>query len=282
MLRDRSKIEAGLLPQGRKSFEKARLIYYIGSKEIKMKKIRWDILMFALLLAVPAAIADELDTPHIVVYGTATIQVTPDLMIWTLNVRNLDPSSTGVAKAHETTVATAIALLKQNQIAEGKIQTSRMQLGENWNYVRNERVQDGYFASADIQFTLADFTKYTSIWAGLSGIKGVQVNNVSFDHSERIRFQNEARTKAVLAARDKAKAIAETLGLQIGQPLVVEEDLAAVEGYRALMPSSSNIVSNNISEVRVAGSSIDGNQSVTPGSIAIRSRVKATFGLPKK
>jgi len=178
----------------------------------------------------------------------------------------------GAAKAHETTVAGVLDFLKQSKIAEGTIQTSRMQLGENWKYSRGERTRDGYYASTDVQFTLVDLAKYASLWIGLSGIQGVLVSEVSLEHSDQIQFQNDARTKAVLAARDKAKAIAETLGARIGEPLIVEEDLSAVEGYRSQIPITTNTV-------RMEGDPGSIDQSLAPGSIPIRARVKALFRL---
>ncbi len=246
-----------------------------AKKEKSMKTVHWYGLMLALFLVVPAAMSADLNEPHIVVYGTSTIQVVPNQMIWLLNVRNIDPSSAGAARAHETTVETVLDFLKKSQIAEEKIQTSRMQMGENWKYVSNERVQEGYFASTDVQFTLADLTRYSSVWIGLSELKGVQVSNVSLESSERIKYQNEARTNAVLAAKEKAGAIAGILGTHIGQPLIVEEDLSVQDVYRGQASITSNVAS-------WAGSPMERSQSVAPGSIPVRARVKAIFSLPKK
>jgi uncharacterized protein YggE len=233
---------------------------------------RWSILVIALLLAVSSAKAEESDMPRIFVYGTATLQVAPNQMIWLLSVRNIDPTSLGAAKIHETTVAAVNVFLKQNQIEDKTIQKSRMQLGENWRYSSGETKQDGYFASTDIQFTLSDLARYSAIWIGLSSIQGVHVNDVSLGHSDRIQFQNEARTKAVLAARDKAKALAEILGARIGAPLNVEEDISIADGYRSQIPTTSNI-----SIPITTPGTID--QPVEPGSIPIRARVKASFRL---
>ena len=244
-----------------------------------MKTARWSMLAFALLLLVPEARPeddDDADVPHVTVYGTATIQVPPNQMIWALNVRNVDPNSAGAAQAHGATVATLMAFLKQNRIAEETIQTSRMQLGENFKFTRGERVTEGYAASTDVQFTLTDFANYATLWTGLSAIPGVQIRNVSMDHSERIKYQNEARTKAVLAARDKAKAIAETLGMQTGLPLAIEEDLAAVEAYRVV---STNIAANVASMAGLPG---EVDPSVALGTIPIMARVKAVFSMSKK
>ena len=109
-----------------------------ASKEESMKIAYLTIVTLA-LLAVPETIAEEFDVPHVVAYGTATVEVSPNQMRWRLNVRNMDPTSMGAAKSHETTVAAVLDFLKQSKIAEGTIQTSRMQLGENWDYSRSER-----------------------------------------------------------------------------------------------------------------------------------------------
>jgi uncharacterized protein YggE len=165
-----------------------------------------------------------------------------------------------------------------------------MALGENNKTVYNqvtrnsETVRDGFIASTQIQFILADFSKYASIWMGIAGIDGVRVNSVYLENSDRIKYQNEARAKAVLAAKDKAKAIADTLGVNITRPLSIEEDISISEGYRRLLAETGSpvygVASNNVSFENVSSSTID--QSVAPGSIPIRSRVKATFGLQGK
>ncbi len=233
-----------------------------------------SILALALLMAFAEARAEEgLETPHITVNGTATLQVVPNQMLWQLNVRNVAPASTAAAEIHGTIVGKLMAFLKQSQIPAETIQTSRMQLGENWNYKMGERIQDGYAASTDVQFKLADFTKYVLLWMGLSAIQGVQIRDVLLDHSDRINYQNEARTKAVLAARDKARALAETIGVQLGAPLLLEEDLSVAEGYRV---PTSNIVVAQVSPDRMDESSL------APGTIPVRARVKASFRiLPK-
>ena len=235
-------------------------------------KIAYLSIVTLALLAVPETLAEEFDVPHVVAYGTATVEVSPNQMRWRLNVRNMDPTSMGAAKSHETTVAAVLDFLKQSKIAEGTIQTSRMQLGENWDYSRSERRRNGYYASTDVQFTLVDLARYASLWIGLSGIQGVLVNEVSLDHADRIQFQNDARIKAVLAARDKAKAMAETLDARIGDPLIVEEEL---EGYQSQAPS-------NLNSVQMQGDPGSVDISLAPGSIPIRARVKVLFHLQKK
>lgn len=228
-----------------------------------------SILVIALSLFIPVAIAAELDQPQVTAYGTATINVTPDQLIWRLNVRTVDPTSAGAARDHESVVGGVMAFLKGNRIAEERIQTSRMQLGEDWDYSRGERRLRGYFASTDVSFTLTDLSRYSSLWIGLAGIQGAHTTDVSLEHSDRIRYQNEARAKAVLAARDKASAMAQVLGTTIGAPLAVEEE-PAPDSPRPL--GASNVASFE------AGAA-PGEPSLAPGTIPIRARVRVVFEL---
>ncbi len=174
--------------------------------------MRSCILALALLLVVSGARADESGTNHITVYGTATLQVVPNQMKWRLNVRNTNPKSTSAAEEHGVMVASVMEFLKQSQIPEETIQTSGMRLGVNWRVVGGSSTRDGYFASTDVSFTLADFAKYPSVWIGLSALPGLTVWGVEMDHTDRIRFQNEARVQAVQAALkpivEKKQAIA--------------------------------------------------------------------------
>jgi uncharacterized protein YggE len=236
------------------------------------------ILVLALLVAVAEARAEVgLETPHITVNGTATVQVVPNEMLWQLNVRNVAPASEAAAEIHGTIVGKLMAFLKQSQIPAETIQTSRMQLGENWTFKMGDRVQDGYAASTDVQFKLTDFTKYVPLWMGLSAIQGVQIRDVLLDRSDRVKYQNEARTKAVLAARDKARALAETIGSRLGEPLAVEEDLSAADGYR--VPSA--MTNANVVVPQASPDSMD-ESPLAPGTIPVRARVKASFRLLPK
>jgi uncharacterized protein len=234
--------------------------------------VRRSILALALLMSMGVASADELAQEHIAVYGTATLQVPPNQMRWLVNVRNTNPQSAAAAEEHGALVASVMGFLRKSHVAEETIQTSGVQLGENWNPVLGSRERDGYFASTDVNFTLADFAGYAAVWTGLAGLPGVTVNGMELDHTDRIRFQNEARTQAVLAARDKARGMAEALGVRLGEPLAIEEDLSVSEGMRAHVLTMSNTV---IPE----GEPGDVDKYLAPGTIPIRARVKVVFAM---
>ncbi|MHC4926604.1 MAG: SIMPL domain-containing protein, partial [Planctomycetota bacterium] len=123
------------------------------------------ILLAAALCSTVASAEDlELDTPHVTVFGTAEIKVTPNEMIWSVNVNTKNESLQVTAKQHTETVQKVLSFLKGLKIDENKLQTSRMQFRENWKTIDRERVKAGYYASTDVSFTISDFGLYQKIW----------------------------------------------------------------------------------------------------------------------
>ena len=233
-----------------------------------MKAITFFVASFFLICT--TASADDNDLPHVTVFGTATTEVVPDQMIWSVTVKNKGRVLQDVAKAHGSIVKQVLQLLKDQKVPEAKTQTAQMQFGENQEYKSSSWVKEGYFASTDISFTLDNLEQYRPLWIGLSQIPNVSVQAVQYDHSQRIQYQDETRKKAVMAAREKARMLAEALGSTIEEPLMIEEDLSVNEGW------GRAVVTNFRSREGETGMP---EGIVSPGKIPIRARVRATFRL---
>ena len=214
---------------------------------------------------------DNLQLPHVTVYGTATAEVIPDQMIWSLKAKNQGLVLENVAKEHMKIVKDLLRLLRDNKVNEKTIQTSRMEFGENWEYRSSTRVREGYFASTQISFKITDLDLYSKLWLEMAKMPAASVENVAFDHTKRIDYQNETRQRAILAAREKAVLMAKAVGAEIGEALLVEEDLSIET------PWLVNSVNNNLRALP------DGEparaEGVAPGTIPIRIRVRAAFRL---
>ena len=234
-----------------------------------MYKIFMPVILF--LLFVTSAFAHDVELPNVTVYGTSTVKITPDKMIWFLNVQNKGGGLQEVAKNHTNTVQSVLSFLKDSNIKKKDIQTARMEFGENWVYKNKSQVKEGYFASTRVSFSILDLEKYASLWRGLSNISGVSVQNLYYDHTKRIEYQNESRIKAILAAQKKAEALVKAVGSEIGEPLLIVEDLSINEGWQRNV--TTNLVSSNSS----GGDRTD--EMLSPGTIPIRMRVKVSFRL---
>jgi len=228
--------------------------------------------IFLYFMLFTPAMAHEIELPHVTVYGTATTEVTPDEMRWSISIRNKSSSLDKVGKEHIQIVEEALNFLRQQKIEKESLQSSRMEFGENWEYRSGSNVMDGYFASTIITFKLTDLGKYEKLWLGLAAIKNLSVQNVQYENSKRIAHQNDTRKKALLAAKEKASVMAETLGSGLGEPLFVEEIL---DEYPR---GAGNWLSNGLDS---AGSSST-EEALAPGKIPVRIRVKAAFRLVSK
>jgi len=212
--------------------------------------------------------AETLEPPHISVYGTAEIKVTPNEMVWSVKVSTKDKQLSVVAKDHAATVKEVLGFLR-SKIRGNKLQTSAMQFGEDWKNINRESVKVGYRASTNISFTISDFALYQKIWFGLAEIEGVSIQSTQYAHSDRIRYQNESREQAVLVAREKAVNLAKVLKSHVTEPLKIEE----VAQHSAI--SYSNFASNSISDISQGTTT----SNLALGQISISTKVRIVFKL---
>ena len=224
------------------------------------------IALLGILTWTAPVLADVLDLPHITVDGRAKTEVVPDQMRWYLTVKKTGRELPTVADEHTKAVQQVLDFLRDTGIPEADLQTTRMEFGENWVYRNETLVQEGYRASTDIRFQTLDLKKYRTLWIGLAHLPGVSVDRIYYDHSKRIEYQNETRRKALLAAKDKAKDLAKTLGSDIGEPLMIAEDSGVWEATVNPFQGSDQHAS-------------DDDEGLALGKIAIRMKVRATFRL---
>lgn len=217
-----------------------------------------------LLFACNAAIASDLETPQITVYGTAITKVTPDTMKWNMSVFDYDADIQNVAEKHSKTVSNLLAFLRRENINAKEIQTNDIQFGEHTVTKDGNKVKEGYYARTDVTFIITDFQKYSALWLGLTKSPQYTISGIHYDHSQRIIHQNETRQKALLAAKEKATALAKTLGMELGPPLLIEEQKHSYNrGNLLTIEEYSDVSSTGFS----------------PGKIDIKENMKVIFKL---
>ncbi len=229
-----------------------------------MKKI---LIPLALIFAIHLT-ATELEVPHVAVTGTATIEVTPDKMIWNLRVEIIEDDVSEVARLHDQQMTELLEYLKGKGIVGSKLQTSEIRLSENKVRRGGDYVKEGYRSSTSVAFETSDISSYRELWIGIADIPNVSINEVLFDVSDRIHYQNESRIRAVKVAKEKAENLAEALGAAVHEPLAIEEN--AISNNRF-----PRITTNNLRQV----SSDDSNAgaSLSLGTISITSQVGVKF-----
>jgi len=119
-----------------------------------------------------------------------------------------------------------------------------------------------------VEITLNDLSKYESLTSKLLEDGVNRIDSVEFDVSEDRKYKDDARLKAIRAAREKATAMAAELGQSIGKPWTIIENSANASYYLA-----------NLNSFAHAGRLAEAESTVAPGEVSIRASVNVSFEL---
>jgi hypothetical protein len=174
---------------------------------------------------VPSLLAQATFThpPIISATGTAEIKVAPDEVTLILGVDSHDKELT-IAKAdNDRRIKKLISLAHAAGVDAKNIQTSALTMGPEYSDEKIPKLL-GYQVSQTIGVTLTDLSKYEELMTSSLKVGVNRVDGINFFVADPKKYREEARIKAVRAAREKATAMAAELGKTIGKPWEVTEE----------------------------------------------------------
>jgi uncharacterized protein YggE len=194
-----------------------------------------NVLFAAALLAAAAmpAVADAQQAPAITqtIAGTrldisATGEVTrvPDLAVINAGVVTRSTTAGGAIQQAATRMARVREALRQAGIADRDIQTSNISLEPQYTYANNQPPKlNGYSATNQLSIRFRDIENTGKILDALVAQGANQINgpNLTIDKPEAAL--DEARAKAVAAARARADLYARSLGMRVVRVVSVSE-----------------------------------------------------------
>jgi uncharacterized protein YggE len=202
-----------------------------------------NVIVAALLLAaaaVPSAALAQQSTINQTITGTrldisATGEVTrvPDLAIISAGVATRSATASGAIQQAATRMARVREALRQAGIADRDIQTSNISLNPDYVYANNQPPKlNGYSASNQLNVRFRDIANSGKILDALVAEGANQINgpNLTIDKPEAAL--DEARARAVVAARARAELYARALGMRVVKVVSVSES----GGYVPPMP----------------------------------------------
>jgi uncharacterized protein len=230
-----------------------------------MKSIK--VLLTFLFFTFNFAISQQERPPVIEVTGTANISVTPDIMKWTVDIQN-DNDNVQEAKAkNDNAITKVLNILKSYNIEEKDITTGGIRMiKRQYKYGEEKK----FNVSNTVWFTLNNIIKYDLLTSDLIKIEDVFITNTTLEYSKVIETRIQARTNALNVAKEKAVKMAETLGMTIGKPLLIQEEPIYDWSYPQV--SQSNVQN-------YAVDSPGTSQHFSEGIMKIESKVKVVFEL---
>jgi uncharacterized protein YggE len=260
--------------------------------EEKMKH-RTSILPLALIAlligvtlgAIPAAAQtatpqDRADPRLVTVTGEAVVKVVPDEVVLTLGVESSDKQLRRARSLNDERVKAVIAAAAKLGVPAQDIQTDHISIEPRYRDSYEQRDFVGYFVRQTIGITLKDVSRFEDLLTDVLDAGANYVHGIQFRTSELRKHKDQARALAIQAAREKAVALAQELGQQVGQPYAIREDQEGWgSGYNAWWgsPGGLGMTQNVVQNAGNAGPETDG--ALAPGQLSVTARVTVSFEL---
>lgn len=202
------------------------------------------------------------------VTGTSEVNVAPDQVVLSLGVESRD-KDLGIAKSQsDARVKKILALAHDAGVEPKDIETSTLQMGATYSEERVPRFL-GYEVSQTTTITLRDLSKYESLMIKLLEAGTNRVDGINFGVSETRKLRDQARSRAIRDAKEKAIAMAAELGQTVGKPWDISEE----NGWNSygLAANSSAPMTNRVTAQM--------SPTIAPGQVTIKASVKVSFQL---
>lgn len=219
----------------------------------------------------------------ITVTGSAEIRVPPDEVVLSLEVQKLHKDITTAKKQNDETVAKILDLTRRFGILPQNVQTNYiavdMQYETASEYGRKifdadgleKRVFRGYLVSKTVVVRLTEIVRFEEFFSDVLKTGLSEVKNVRFETSKLRENRDKAREQAMKAAKEKATAMAGTIGQSIGKAINIVEGNSNYGGFSP----QQNVM--NFSVAGSGASNFEGSETFAPGAISVNAHVTVTF-----
>jgi uncharacterized protein YggE len=214
------------------------------------------------------------EMPTISVSGVAEIFVVPDEAVFSLEVEKINMDVQIAKEENDQSVAQILALAKKFDIKSKDIKTDFISVTKKYEFVgrgdARKREFTGFAVSKTVIVKLRDLKKFEEFFSEVLKTGLSEIRRISLDNSESQKYKEEAREKAMIAAKKKAEAMARALGQTIGKAVEIQETNSSIINRYA------NITANTTSSF---GNTGDGSGTFSAGTISIKIQVGVKFQL---
>lgn len=215
-------------------------------------------------MAAPAQEAPRWTGPVVSATGNAEIETTPDMATIRLGVE-AQGATAMAAQNSVNTVAQKIIAAALKVVGDRKlIQTSDLSLFPEYLNRPNEAPKiTGYRARNVVTVRLENIEKVGTLVDDVTQAGATNVDSISFGLKNDKEARKAALRDAVREAREKAEAMADGLGMKLGDVETVEEGGQIVRTYAM----------DNFAELRAAKAPVMPGQVSVSGSVTVRFRL---------
>ena len=180
---------------------------------------------------------------YIEVTGTSEVEIVPDEIHFVIGIKEyFEEEFDGVSKPEDYRTKVRIETIESQMrdalhsigISDNDIRTQ--EVGDYWR----ERGMD-FLIGKNLDITLHDFTMIDSIISVIDtkGVSSMRIGDMS--HKDILKYHEQGKKDAVLAAKNKAKYMAGALGEKLGQVLSIVEHGGGTDHYTVVQNSKMHM-----------------------------------------
>lgn len=211
----------------------------------------------------------------IIVNSSEEVSVAPDIAEIVYSVRTKDSTAAGCQQKNSEAVNQVIEQLKGLNVEEASIQTSDYYMNPVYNYSGSSPKLTGYEAVSTLTVSDLPIDNLGEILekSVSSGINTVQ--SITYQASQYDKSYQEALTKAVASAYEKAQVLAAASGAEIGNVISIQETSGYSEARYTDYATSGQVNSLRQAKMTEAAEDI----SIMPGEIQVEAGIVAEYQL---
>lgn len=206
------------------------------------------------------------------VSGEAEIRVVPDEVVITVAIETSNLDLIKSKQENDTKTKQVISVLKKAGIEDKYIKTDFITIEPRYQtYPKQEFL--GFFVIKRLVVTLKDLTKFEKLTTDIL-IGGVNyIHNITFRTTELRKHRDTARQMAIRAAKEKAIALTQELGMKLGKPISINENQSNY-WYGYMRNEQRHMTQNAMIDTGSGAPSEDG---FAPGMITVTANVSVLF-----
>lgn len=207
--------------------------HHRGGRIVKKLLMIAGVVYLALLARNAAKQHDYIGRPEsqrdiIVIAGEGKVTAIPDIATVSVGVQTEKKSVKEAQDENSRKMNAIIDKMKSLKIAKEDIKTTNYSIYPQYDYTNGRSVLRGYQVNQSVDVKIRNLDLISQVLSGAGELGANTVGGVNFTIDEPEGLRQEARLKALEAAKTKATALAEAAGVRLGKVVGFSE---SVGGY---------------------------------------------------
>jgi hypothetical protein len=220
-----------------------------------------------------ASAAEEKPVRSISVTGTAGVKTAPDLIVWSIGLRENDKDLLAAKKRSDEKVKAVLALRQKLGVKEGDVETGPIYVRRE--YERDQHGNQGNFkyfvVNRSVTIRQTDLKRFDEFLDSLVSSAEMEVS-FHFESSRIHEVRAKTRLEALKIAKDKAEKMAAVVGAKLGPVITINEHSPQSGGWRDYASQNAGFTESRPSVDLATGTFV-------PGAITEQVTVYITFAL---